>query len=66
MAPKFLLGRDNVGADTHIRRLCFNYQIGKCNEAADGAECPRLAFVCNVDAMHPMQNKVTTPERSDS
>ena len=46
LLPKFLLGRDNVGLDTHSRRLCFNYQVGKCNEAADGAECSRGWHLC--------------------
>ena len=44
--PKFLLGRDNTNMDFHGRRLCFNFQIGKCSEAADGAECPRGWHLC--------------------
>ena len=39
--PKFLLGRDNTNMDMHGRRLCFNYQTGKCSEAPHGGECPR-------------------------
>lgn len=44
--PKFLLGRDNTNMDMHGRRLCFNYQVGKCTEAADGAECTRGWHLC--------------------
>ena len=57
--PKFLVGRDNVGTDTHSRRLCFNYQINKCNEAADGAECARGWHLCarrGCHAPHAEQN----------
>jgi len=44
--PKFLLGRDNTNMDMHGRRLCFNYQINKCSEAADGAECSKGWHLC--------------------
>ena len=56
--PKFLLGRDNVGMDSHGRRLCFNYQVGRCNDAADGAECARGWHLCarkGCHAPHPEQ-----------
>ena len=54
--PKFLLGRDNTNMDMHGRRLCFNYQTGKCTEAPDGGECPRGWHLCcrrNCYAPHP-------------
>ena len=44
--PKFLLGRDNTNMDMHGRRLCLNYQINKCSEAADGAECSKGWHLC--------------------
>ena len=44
--PKFLLGRDNTNMDMHGRRLCFNYQVGRCSDAADGAECERGWHLC--------------------
>lgn len=44
--PKFLLGRDNTNMDTHGRRLCFNFQVGKCTDAADGAECTKGWHLC--------------------
>ena len=59
LLPKFLLGRDNAGTDTHGRRLCFNYQLNKCTEAADGAECSKGWHLCarrGCHAPHPEQN----------
>lgn len=44
--PKALLGRDNVSSDLHNRRLCFDYQLGKCTAVADGAECPKGWHLC--------------------
>ena len=44
--PKFLLGRDNTNMDAHGRRLCFNFQVGKCADAPDGGECPRGWHLC--------------------
>ena len=46
LLPKFLLGRDNTGVDAHGRRLCFNYQMGRCNEAPDGGQCSRGFHLC--------------------
>ena len=54
--PKFLLGRDNTNMDTHGRRLCFNYQLGKCGETPDGGECARGWHLCarrGCHAPHP-------------
>ena len=31
---KFLLGRDNISMDMHGRRLCFNYQVGRCSRCS--------------------------------
>ena len=44
--PKFLLGRDNTNMDLHGRRLCFNFQVGKCSDAPDGGECARGWHLC--------------------
>ena len=52
LLPRFLLGRDNVSTDTHGRRLCFNYQTGKCSEAPDGGECPRGWHLCARKGCH--------------
>lgn len=56
LLPKFLLGRDNVGVDSHGRRLCFNYQAGRCTDAPDGGQCDRGYHLCcrkNCFAPHP-------------
>ena len=53
--PKFLLGRDNTNMDTHGRRLCFNFQQGKCSDAPAGGECQRGWHLCcrnNCPAPH--------------
>ena len=44
--PKQLLGRDNVSSDPHGRRLCFNYNMGKCDEVPDGGECSKGWHLC--------------------
>ena len=54
--PKFLLGRDNTSMDPHGRRLCFNFQSGKCTDAPAGGECQRGWHLCcrkNCFAPHP-------------
>ena len=54
--PKFLLGRDNTNMDPHGRRLCFNFQSGKCADAPAGGECQRGWHLCcrkNCFAPHP-------------
>lgn len=70
LLPKFLLGRDNVGMNAHNRRLCFNYQLNKCSDAADGAECPRGWHLCARravgDVMLLIPSKAMTPRRSDN
>ena len=56
LLPKTLLGRDNVNTDLHGRRLCFDYQMGKCNAAADGAQCNKGWHLCcrrNCFSPHP-------------
>ena len=50
--PKPLLGRNNVPVDSHNRRLCFNYQMGKCSEVADGAQCNRGWHLCTRRGCH--------------
>lgn len=36
LLPRPLLGRDNTSADAHGRRLCFDFQLGKCSAVAEG------------------------------
>ena len=52
LLPKFLLGRDNTNMDMHGRRLCFNFQTGKCSDAPDGGECARGWHLCCREGCH--------------
>lgn len=54
--PQALQGRDNVSMDSHNRRLRFNYNLGKCKEAAHGAQCSKGFHLCmrrDCHAPHP-------------
>ena len=54
--PHALQGRNNVSMDSHNRRLCFNYNLGKCSEAAHGAQCSKGFHLCmrkDCHAPHP-------------
>ena len=54
--PQALQGRDNVSMDSHNRRLCFNYNLGKCKDAAHGAQCSKGFHLCmrrDCHAPHP-------------
>lgn len=56
--PKVLLGRDNISSDPHGRRLCFDYQQGKCTAAPDGGECPKgWHFCCRRGCYAPHAEK---------
>lgn len=51
-----LHSRNNVSMDSHNRRLCFNYNLGRCNEAAHGAQCSKGFHLCmrkDCHAPHP-------------
>ena len=46
LLPKFLLGRDNAGTDTHGVRLDFNYQLNKVHRGSRwGRVFQGVAFV---------------------
>lgn len=52
--PKALQGRDNVGTDMHGRRLCYNFNLGKCDKVASGAQCPNgFHLCCRKDCQAP-------------
>ena len=54
--PQALQGRNNVSMDNHNRRLCFNYNLGKCSDAAHGAQCAKGFHLCmrkDCHAPHP-------------
>ena len=44
--PKALQHKDNVSQDDHGRRLCFNSNLGKCDQAAHGAHCKNGYHLC--------------------
>lgn len=55
--PKELQHKDNVSVDLHNRRLCFNYNMGKCTAAPDGGQCDRGHHCCmrkGCHAPHPV------------
>lgn len=64
--PEQLPGRDNVAVDRHGRPLCFDYQLGKCNKAADGAECPNGWHLCVQYGMLLILRRITTSGNQDS
>ena len=52
MLPKEFHGRDNVSVDSHGRRFCFDYNLGKCQKAAHGAQCDRGWHLCMRKGCH--------------
>lgn len=56
--PKALQGRDNVGIDSHGRRMCYNFNLGKCDKAAAGAQCSNgFHLCCRRDCHAPRAEK---------
>ena len=66
LLPKELQHKDNVSTDVHQRRLCFNYNMGKCQDAPDGGQCNRGHHFCvrkGCHAPHPVsQHNVADKE----
>ena len=52
LLPKSLHGADNVSMDPHQRRLCFNYNLGSCNDAPPGAQCSKGWHLCTRRGCH--------------
>ena len=55
--PKALQHKDNLSQDDHGRRLCFNFNLGKCDQAAHGAQCRNGFHLCcrkGCFALHPV------------
>ena len=50
--PAELQNKGCVGVDDHGRRLCFNFNLNKCQEAASGAECSRGWHLCMKKSCH--------------
>ena len=68
MVPKELQGRDNVSLDPHGRRLCFDFNLGRCAKAPNGGECDRGFHLCmrrgchapHPESEHPAKDKGTS------
>ena len=50
--PAELQNKGCVGVDDHNRRMCFNFNLNKCQEAANGAECSRGWHLCMKKGCH--------------
>ena len=50
--PAELQNKGCVGVDDHNRRLCFNFNLNKCQDAAHGAECSRGWHLCMKKGCH--------------
>ena len=50
--PAELQNKGCVGVDDHNRRLCFNFNLNKCQDAAHGAECNRGWHLCMKKGCH--------------
>ena len=65
MVPKELQGRDNVSVDPHGRRLCFEFNLGRCSKVPNGGECERGFHLCmrrgchapHPESEHPAKDK---------
>ena len=55
-AAKVLKHKDCVSVDHHGRRLCFGYNLKKCSQVSDGAQCNHGWHLClrkGCHAPHP-------------
>ena len=50
--PRELQNKGCVGVDEHNRRMCFNFNLGKCQEVANGAECSKGWHLCMKKGCH--------------
>ena len=50
--PRELRNKGCVGVDEHNRRMCFNFNLGKCQEVANGAECSKGWHLCMKKGCH--------------
>ena len=56
MVPKVFKHKDCVSVDHHGRRLCFGYNLKKCSQVSDGAQCNHGWHLClrkGCHAPHP-------------
>lgn len=67
LLPKPLQNRDNISSDPHGRRLCFGYNLGRCDAAPAGGECKNGWHLCcrrncqapHAEADHDKQSKAS-------
>ena len=50
--PQELQNKGCVGVDDHNRRLCFTFNMNRCQAAANGAECQRGFHLCMKKGCH--------------
>ena len=50
--PKELQNKGCVNQDDHGRRFCFNFNLGRCQDAANGAECSKGFHLCMKKGCH--------------
>ena len=65
MVPRELQGRDNVSTDPHGRRLCFDFNLGRCSGAPAGGQCGRGFHLCmrkGCHAPHPESEHPAKPK----
>ena len=56
LLPRPSQNRDNVSTDPHNRRLCFGFNLGRCDAAPSGGECKHGWHLCcrrKCQAPHP-------------
>ena len=52
MVPKIFKHKDCVSVDHHGRRLCFWYNLKKCSQVSDGAQCHHGWHLCLRKGCH--------------
>ena len=66
MVPKELQGRDDVSLDAHGRRLCFEFNLGRCSRVPNGGECERGFHLCMRRGCHAPHPESEHPKEKGS
>ena len=66
MVPTELQGRDNVSLDAHGRRLCFEFNLGRCSRVPNGGECERGFHLCMRRGCHAPHPESEHPKETGS
>ena len=64
--PQILREGGGVANDPAGQSICFGYNLGKCRDAADGAECPKGRHVCCKKGCHQLHSFVSAHQSSHS